>query len=196
MAAVTVAVMARIEDSNTPLADIALGDVVVLPDGRSMTARSKAVLPTPVGSMAGFVICGEMEVLLSTPSASAAPINLYVPLDYFPFEQAQARVAAEGAASYWAPHLPALRGAMGEILWRVVEVRGSVDPAVVVYRGAEVIVFIRVSFFASSSLKVLCMRRDVSNDVDATRHSSIVRAPGAPVEVPETERTLYETFTR
>lgn len=191
--------MARSDDfqpnPNLPLADVGLGDVVVLPDGRAMTARTKVGLPSPVGSMAGFVICGEMEVLLSTPVSIEGPINIYVPIDYFPFEESQARTAAQGAANYWAPHVPALRGAMGEILWRVVEIRGSIDPIVIVYRGDEVIVFIRVSFTAASGLQVLYMRRDESNDVDVVRHAALVEAPGLGVGAPVEERTLYETFT-
>lgn len=184
------------DDSSTPLAHVSLGDIIILPDGRGLTARSRVALPTPVHSMAGFIICGEMEVLLSTPSTSNGPVNVYVPIDYLPVEQAQCRVVAEGAARYWAPHLPALSGAMGEVFYRVLEVRGSVDPIVVVYRGQELIVFIRATFAWGDDIRVMYMDRSDANDVDVVRHSAVVDDPSlVPDLVPADERTLYHQFT-
>jgi hypothetical protein len=165
-----------------PLAHIELGDVIVLPDGRAMTARAKAALPAPVGSMSGFVIGGELEVLLSIPTRSDSPILLYVPIDYLPEAAAKARTVYEGAMRYWAPHLPAISGAMGELLYRVVAVRGSVDPIVIVYRGPEVIVFIRASYANASDLRVMHMRRDVENELSLDRHAGIVHTTEIEIE--------------
>lgn len=157
-----------------PLAHLALGDVVVLPDGRGMTVRARVDLPAPVGSMNGFVIAGELEVLLSAPTRNESPVLVYVPIDYLPEAAERARTAYEGVMNYWAPHLPALSGAMGELLYRVVSIRGSVDPIVIVYRGPEVIVFIRAAYANGDDLRVLYMRRDVDNDVDLERHIGLV----------------------
>jgi hypothetical protein len=170
-----------------PLADVALGDVIVVPDGRSLTVRAKVPLPIPVGSMAGFVICGDMEMLLSTPSFNDAPVTVYQPLGHLPPAARNGRSVCEGAAAYWAPHLPAIGGAMGEILWRVVEVRGSVDPIVIVYRGNEVTVFVRTGEVWGSQLEVLYMRRDIDNDLTVARHSSVVIPARLPIpsEVPD-----------
>lgn len=181
-----------------PLQAVELGDVVVLPDGRAMTVRGRVGLPTPVGSMSGFLIGGELEVLLSLPTLIESPIAVYVPIDYLPESAAKARTVYEGAMRYWAPHLPALTGAMGELLYRVVAVRGSVDPIVIVYRGPEVIVFIRASYADGRDLRVLYMRRDVDNAVDLDRHAASVHVPGggpasdvdireiSPVRAPQT----------
>jgi hypothetical protein len=177
-----------------PLAHIELGDVIVLPDGRAMTARAKVSLPEPVGSMAGFVIAGELETLLSVPTRVESPILVYVPIDYLPEAAARARTAYEGAMRYWAPHLPALSGAMGELLYRVVAIRGSVDPIVIVYRGPEVIVFIRAAHASASDLRVLYMQRGVDNDLSMDRHAAFVSSPErefgperfAPTQVPAT----------
>jgi hypothetical protein len=161
-----------------PLAHIELGDVVVLPDGRAMTARAKVSLPEPVGSMAGFVIGGELEALLSVPSRSESPVLIYVPIDYLPEAANRARTVYEGAMRYWAPHLPALSGAMGELLYRVVALRGSVDPIVIVYRGPEIVVFIRASQAAAGDLQVLYMQRGVDNDIAMDRHAAFT----SPIE--------------
>lgn len=177
--------MARHEDfDQIPLTEVELGDVVMLPDGRALTARIKVDLPGPVGSMSSFVVCGEMEILLSVPATPNAPFNIYVPVDYFPGSLEHAQTRYEGAASYWAPHLPGITGAMAEVLYRVVEVRGSVDPVVIIYRGAEFIVFIRTSYAFGSDLKVLHMPRSDANDYDVVRHAGIV---DAPVAVPQQE---------
>lgn len=184
------------DDVLAPLAHVELGDIVVLPDGRAMTVRARVTLPSPEGSMAGFLICGEMEILLSTPSFTSGPVNVYVPIDYLPESAAKARTVCEGAASYWAPHLPAMSGAMGEILYRVVEVRGSIDPIVIVYRGPEVIVFIRATYARSCDLQVLAMSRHTGPETDVTRHAGVVDPVVIPVQVPVLEPNLYEHFVR
>jgi len=175
----------------TLFTDLALGDVVVLPDGRAMTVRSQVTLPTPAGSMASFLIAGEMDVLLSLPAQSNQPVLVYVPIDYLPEAAANARVVYEGATNYWAPHLPALQGAMGELLYRVVLVRGSVDPIVIVYRGPEIIVFIRASLASSLDFSVLKMRREDTSHVEVARHAAIVTSP-SPVPAAPVYEPLHE----
>lgn len=182
----------------TPLAELALGDIVLLPDGRSMTVRVRVSLPVVVGTMAGFAITGELECLLSAPTNADSPINLYVPLDRLPFTDSMLRTVVRGAANYWAPHLPALSAAMGEVLYRVVEIRGSSDPAVIVYRGDEMIVFVKAGFVWPDSLRVTYMRRPTSQGEAVTRYAAVVAPSAARVPTPADQpaRTLYETFTR
>jgi len=168
-----------------PLAHIELGDVIVLPDGRAMTARGKVSLPGPVGSMSGFIIGGELETLISIPSHSESAALLYVPIDHLPEGAARARTVYEGAMRYWAPHLPALTGAMGELLYRVVAIRGSVDPIVIIYRGSEIIVFIRASQVHPDDLRILYMSREAENDIEMDRHTAVVIEPGRDISVEE-----------
>lgn len=179
-------------DVLTQLAEARLGDLVVLPDGRSLSVRARASLPTPVGSMAGFVLCGEFEVLLGTPSSAAAPVDVYVPLPKMPESVKQARVVQEGAATYWAPHLPALKSAMSELLYRIVEVRGQVDPVVIVWRGKEPVVFVRASFADPDDLDVKQMPdEEVIGDV--RRESAVTSSGGISDDAAERVRkSLYE----
>jgi hypothetical protein len=168
-----------------PLGALALGDVLVLPDGRAMTIRAQVDLPFPAGSMAAFTILGEMDALLSTPASANQPLVVYVPIDYLPEAAANARVVAEGATNYWAPHLPALQGAMGEVLYRVVLVRGSVDPIVIVYRGPEVIVFIRAALADPATLGVLRMERADTSAIEVARHAArVTTQPAVPAAQP------------
>lgn len=178
------------------MAHIELGDVIVLPDGRAMTARAKASLPNPVGTMSGFIIGGELEVLLSIPSNVESPVLLYIPINYLPESAAKARTVYEGAMRYWAPHLPALTGAMGELLYRVVAIRGSVDPIVIIYRGPEIIVFIRASYTNIDDLRILYMSREVDNDIDMDRHAAVVVTPGTEINVDEFLPRRSETPAR
>jgi hypothetical protein len=175
-----------------PLASVALGDIISLPGGGDSTVRGRVSWTLPAGTMTGFLVMGELENLLSLPSDSREQFLLYRASDQLPAELAHARVAYEGAFSYWSPHLPALQGAMGELLYRVFLIRGSVDPVVGVYRGSyedsERIFFIRSSGLDSEDLLVRHMRRDVDNKIALTRHSAIVRVPVAtPVPVRERE---------
>lgn len=146
--------------------------------------------------MGGFVVAGELEVLLSAPTKQDAPILVYVPIDHLPVTAQRARTAFEGVFNYWAPHVPAVTGAMGELLYRVVVVRGSVDPLVVVYRGQEVIVFIRAAYAAASDVRVLYMRRDIDNDVNLERHAGIVVPSEEPLQVPAPVRTTPREHER
>lgn len=172
------------------LASVNLGDVVSLPDG-DLTVRARVLLPTPVGQMAGFVACGELEALVSFPLVSAHPYVVYRRVGQRPPEGIRARAAYSGVANYWAPHLPAARSAMGEVLWRVAEVVGSFDPLVVLWRSGEAAVFMRDGELDPGGLDVKWMPRDRPDDRGYTRQSSEVHAPGwvpAEVGVPSRER--------
>lgn len=167
------------------LSKVNLGDVVTVADGRSLTVRARAQLPAPVGTMSGFVLCGECEALLSVPPSPRSPIGLYAPLNYVPAALASARPVYAGAVSYWAPHLPADAGAMGELKFRVAEPPGQVDPLVIVWRGNESVVFCHYGEADPSTLEVLSMSRPAADVEVAKRRSSIVTAPHtAPAPAP------------
>lgn len=178
-----------------PLARTSLGDLVVLPDGRALTARARVSLPVPEGSMSGFVICGELEVLLSLPPSVSAPASVYVPIAYLPEQARSPKVVFEGVTSYWAPHLPGLAGAMGELSFRVLRVRNTLDPLVLTYRGREPIVFVKASEASLSDLTVRFMPRGTANDVPVTRSSALVGVR-SPVPVHTPQRSLADAARR
>lgn len=170
--------MSKIQESDErPLSEVELGDVVILPDGRGLTARGKVELEGTVGSMTGFVVCGELEVLLSIPAGPSSPINVYVRIPSVPSDRV--RTAFHGVMSYWAPHLPSITGAMAELPYRVLEVQGSIDPIVILWRGEEPVIFMRATFAYPDDIKVLHMPRTDANDYDVARHAGVVDAPVA-----------------
>lgn len=167
----------------SPLGTSQLGDVLQMPDGRALTIRAVAAFPSPVSTMAGFVLLGECEMLVSAPSRRAVPHTVYLPVSELPAVAQRARVAVEGVLSYWAPHLPSLKGAMGELPFRVLDVPGSVDPWVVVYRGPEMIVFVPGGQLDAEQLKVLRMPRQHGDEqYDVVRHVAILEP--VPVHIP------------
>jgi hypothetical protein len=167
----------------SPLGSAQLGDVLKLPDGRSLTVRAVAAFPSPVQTMGGFVILGECDVLVSAPSRRAVPHVVYLPLSELPAAARHAKVIVEGVLSYWAPHLPSMQGAMGELPFRVLEVNGSADPWVVVYRGPELVVFVPGPQLDGSQLHVLRMPRRLGDDgFEVVRHVAIVEP--VPTQVP------------
>ncbi len=134
------------QDYTLPLKDMRLGDIVTLPDERSLTVRARTIMPNSVGTMAGFMVLGELDAILTTPARNGEFIGYYVPASSPTFDlEAPARQRAEGALRYWAPHLPPVASAMGELLYRVVEVHGAIDPHIVVYRSKEPIFFVRAA---------------------------------------------------
>lgn len=163
--------------SPAPIARRSLGDIVVLPPDKHHTIRATVNLPYPAGSMAGFVILGEMNCLLSVPSEMSAPIEIYDRTDHLPASAQTSRIVVEGAMNYWAPHLPALQRAMGEVLYRVILVRGQIQPIVIVYRGPEVIVFQRSAVIDPSTVSIIEMRRESTDHILVTRHSAVVTTP-------------------
>lgn len=174
----------------SPLGEAKLGDVLKLPDGRSLTVRAVAAFPSPVLTMGGFVILGECEVLVSAPSRRTVPHVVYLPLAELPAAARTAKVTVEGVLSYWAPHLPSMQGAMGELPFRVLEVSGSPDPWVVVYRGPELVVFVPGPQLNGSQLHVLRMpRRHGDDGFEVVRHVAIVEPVATPTPAPAPQRT-------
>jgi len=159
----------------SPLGLANLGDVIRIPDGRSLTIRALAAFPDPVLTMGGFVILGECELLIAAPSRTSIPHTIYLPVSELPNLAQRATVIIEGVLSYWAPHLPSMRGAMGELPFRVLDVPGSSDPWVILYRGPEMIVFVPSGQISSDTLQVLRMPHRVDEDgFEVVRHVAIV----------------------
>lgn len=178
------------------LASAALGDIVVLPDGQPYTIRSRVALDVPIGSMAGFVLLGELQVLLSTPPSIVSPIGVYVPVPKLPpyASGARAVTAYQGATRYWAPHLPPVGGAMGELLYRVLAIRTQPDPVVLVYRGDEAIIFVKASFVWGHDLQIERMGREVDNEYTVDRFAGVV--VGQPAVFPDRAPSPAPAYAR
>lgn len=178
------------------LTQLALGDVLTLPDGRHLTVRAiEPKLSSSVGSMAGFVLGGEIgpdATLVSIPTSPDGSVSLYAPLDHLPERAKNARPMCEGVVSYWAPHLPNMSGAMGELGYKVCVIRGQFDPMVLIWRGRERVVFIQTAVTTLSELGMTMLKRDPrATEVDQARHGAHVHSPAhAPVYDPVHEKKL------
>ena len=192
--------------TQTPFAalhTLALGDAVTLPDGRELTIRAvERALPEPVGSMAGWLLAGEVgpsATLIATPSSPDGAIVLYTPMESIPTYARTARTVCEGVVSYWAPHLPNLAGAMGELGYKVCALRGKIDPMVLIWRGRELVVFVKSATTTPDALRYWFLDRDsAATERDVARYASTVRSRvEAPSVAPVPEKqNLYRTFTR
>lgn len=172
-----------------PLRNLQLGDILTLDTGQAYSVRSvERDLAAVVGTMTGFVLAGELgpqAVLLAVPPNAADPIDVYAPLDYIPLHARSATAVCEGVASYWAPHLPNLSGAQGEIGYKIARIRGSVDPMVLVWRGEERVVFLRSAALPLDYLHVHYLPRDASiTEVDQARFAATVHASSRAVGEP------------
>lgn len=168
--------------SATALAQVELGDILTLPDGREQTVRAvEKELPQPVGPMAGWVLAGEVgpaAALLSLPAPGHNRVVVYTPLEDIPPHARAARTVAEGVVSYWSPHLPALSGAMGELGYRVCILRGASEPMVLAWIGRELVVFVKSAVTTPDALRVALLRRDRNaTEQQVQRHSALVVDP-------------------
>lgn len=170
------------------LAHVALGDLLTLPDGTTYTVRSRVNLTEPVRALSGFLVAGECQAVLTASAVVGEPFGVHLPGKVPP--DATVHMVVEGAASYWAPHLPSLTGAMGELLWRVVFVSGYPDPVVVIYRGHEVIPFIRVATVDPQDVELSTLPRSQANDIEVERHAGHV----VPTAMPVQPERIYETI--
>ena len=161
-----------------------LGDVVTMPDGRTHTIRAASRLPSAIGSVAGFAVLGELNQLLTLPARWGEQFGVYVGQTSSPLTPASGpRQRAEGALRYWAPHLPAVTSAMGELLYRVVSVRGSIDPVIVVFRSGEPIYFTRAAQVDPYQIRVTPLQG--AEDFGNARRESWIPLPASqPAEVP------------
>lgn len=155
-----------------PFSHVALGDLITLPDGTSISVRSRVSLTTPVRQLSGFLIGGECQVVITVPALAHDPLGVLLP-GRIP-HGAGVHSLVEGATSYWAPHLPAVRGAMGELLWRVAHVDGVAEPVVILYRGEERIPYLHRGVLWPKDLTFTGLPRTSENDIDVPRHSGEV----------------------
>lgn len=170
----------------TPLEQIQhldLGDIVKLPDGRELTIRAcERALNPSVGTMRGWLLAGEIgpqATLLSIPTAPHDPVVVYTPLADIPPHARAARCMAEGVVSYWAPHLPNISGAMGELAYKVCSLRAAPDPMVLVWRGRELVVFVKSAITTAEELRCWFLGRNpTETEREVTRFGSVVRQPG------------------
>lgn len=175
----------------TALSGLALGDIVTLPPARSLSVRVSVDLPDNDLSLSGFVALGELELLLMSPCDSRGDLIVLEPVDYLPPQASSARVLAEGAAAYWAPHLSAHAGGMGEVYYRLLMPRGQVTPMVLMYRGPELVVFVHVGTESPESVQVLRMPRSAQDATTVSRVAAVVDPLNVPLpsRAPTPQRT-------
>lgn len=135
-----------------PLSSLALGDLITLPDGSSHSVRAHASWSVPIKDIVGFVLLGEMRLILDIP-ASGRAVDVYVPADRTPDDPSHLSSQAQGLVRYWAPHLPPVSGAMSELSYRLLTTPVRIDPVFVLYRQGEAVIFVKSGQIPFSSLR-------------------------------------------
>lgn len=172
-----------------PLASLALGDLITLPDGSSHSVRAHASWSVPIKDILGFVLLGEMRLILDIP-ASGRAVDVYIPADRTPDDPAHLTSQAQGLVRYWAPHLPPVSGAMSELSYRLLTTPIRIDPVFVLYRQGEAVIFVKSGQIPFHSLRT--DRLDLRNaEAQAPRYSASLTP--APVTVPVSE--VYREMT-
>lgn len=164
------------------LASARLGDLLTLPDGRSYSVRMLANLPENALELDGLCLLGDLEVLLA-PKGSGM-VEMLSPFQAPPPGAQSARPLLDGAASFWAPHLPAIGGAMGEVTFRLLQLRASFAPMVVIDRGGDLVFFLRIGEIPTRDLSMLRLPVSDHDQVPVTRFAAVVEPLPIPAPVP------------
>lgn len=164
-----------------------LGDIITFPDGRSFSVRMFTHLPENDLRIASLCLLGDLEMLLA-PSTTGLVADVLLPVETLPPGAATARALCDGAASFWAPHLPAIGGAMGEVLFRLMLLRSAFAPLVVIDRGGDHVFFMKVGEVGLLELRSLRMPKSTLDAVEVSRFAAVVDP--APALMPEKTRPL------
>lgn len=164
----------------SPLAGLALGDIAFLPGVPAATVRLLVNhgLASPV---AAFAVLGEMDMLVADCGSASDTLDLFTPVEVFPPSLASAKLLSEGAATYWSAHLRAHSGGMGEAYFRIMLPPGQVDVAFLLYRGPEVVVFIRSGTLESGQWRVQSMPRSAGDQGSVARYAAVVDPLNVPL---------------
>jgi hypothetical protein len=180
----------------TSLTDLALGDLVMTPDERTLTVRLLALFPEGFSRPwrgGGFTILGDFDTVLVT-GTSTASIGMYVPVESVPPHVAGQDMIAEGLAGFLAPHLPSDSTALEPLSWRCYRVAGQLEPLIVIYRGPQVLAFMYATSFDRDDVTVIALPRTGSRVNPVSRYATVVDLPAPMVEPPA--RTPSKTTIR
>jgi len=166
-------------ESKIKLNSLRLGDLVVTPDQTPLTIRGIVVLPQAAGFMQGFTVMGELSTLLVFENGENEFLRVYRATKTKPHS---AVTLYEGATSYWAPNLPPVGGAMGELLFRILLKKGSPDLTIIIYRNNESITFVPCDTLRVNTLKYLALPKSSEDQLRSARYTSIVDPPTNPIK--------------
>lgn len=176
--------------------NLALGDIVSFPPDVQHTVRAVVRFPVPYGSVSGFVLLGEFEAAMSIPALQSVPAEVSTPRDRSALEGRHVMTVQEGVTRYWPPHVPAVAGAMGEVKFRVVAVRGQEQPVLICFRGPEPVVFARLHSVWMNDVRVASMglgpafdgpavpRKSGEVQIDTTAPFPVITEPDRVVSEP------------
>jgi hypothetical protein len=168
--------------------DLRLGDILTLPDGRSFSVRMFAPLPENALGLESLIVLGDLEMLLA-PDRSGL-VHVLMPAESLPPGASTAKRLCDGASAFWAPHLPAVGGAMGEILFRVLLLRNVFAPLVVLDRSGEYVFFLRVGELDVSALRATRMPVSTLSTTPVVRFAAVVDPVPMKVLDPAEEKPL------
>lgn len=170
------------------LSDLRLGDILTLPDSRSFSVRMLAPLPENALHLDSLIALGDLEMLLA-PERSGS-IHVLLPTESLPPGASTAKRLCDGASTFWAPHLPAVGGAMGEVLFRVLLLRNVFAPLVVLDRSGEYVFFLRIGELDAASVAAMRMPMSTLSEAPVARFAAVVDPVPVKVLNPAEERPL------
>lgn len=152
--------------------ELRLGDYLVV-NNEPRTVRGIITAGHLPFKIKGYIILGELDYIVEIP-IEGQHCTILSPSNIPP---GNGESVMEGAITYFAPHLPAIGGAMGELLFRVVVSKGYSEPIILIYRNAEVIAYYKYDVLKSSMIKHEKLKKSKASNEMTPRHAAIVNPP-------------------
>lgn len=152
-----------------------LGDIVVFADQVKVTVRAVICLPYVCKDFSHLLLLGDLDIMLAVPRSNQAV------LIFHPHEKLSMNTLhldSKGATAFWAPHLPAEPGAMGELEWSSFT-DGAGRLVLKTQRGNEILTWTVSNWIAQESLELVAMAAPLGQSATLPRRAVHVLPPFA-----------------
>jgi len=167
--------------------NLRLGDLVETPSGDLETVRAVASVGYNIADVEGLCILGSMNAVLLCRQDEENLVML-VPVQNIPQGAQTAQRMASGLVSFWAPHMPAIGGALCTAKYEIMMLMDTRDLFVMVTRGKETIFFNNHVDLPASAFSVGHQKLSHMNKDKVSRYAAVVSdsyVPFIPQAVPQ-----------
>lgn len=167
--------------------NLKLGDVVETYSGALETVRAVASVADNVAEVNGLCILGDMNAMLLCRKDDATTVTMLVPVQNIPKGAQTAHYLAAGLVSFWAPHLPAIGGALSTSKYELLLFADTRNPFVRVVRGHETIFFDNAASVQASTFSIGHQKLSPLNKTKVTRYAATINesyVPNIPAVLP------------
>ena len=154
--------------------NLMLGDIVETYSGALETVRAVASVAYNIADIDGLCILGDMNAALLCRKDDTTTVIMLVPVQNIPKGAQTAHYLASGLVSFWAPHLPAIGGALSTSKYELMLFEDTQNLFVRVVRGNETIFFDNAASVQASTFSIGHQKLSPLNKTKVTRYAATI----------------------